>query len=160
MTRLNCPNCGAPIDIHRRDCEYCGTPYDLKDREVLYADNQPVYIYQDPIEWNVNALERINKSLRQSIDRTSISICNTEAKLKLMEAQLQAKNLEAWQHELTRQCCNALPKASYGPLIEPKVEVIGTEVSDIWETVKIVLITVAFFLPVLIPIILGVFDII
>lgn len=48
MTRLNCPNCGAPIDIHRRSCEYCGTPYDLEDREVLYADNQPIYIHQEP----------------------------------------------------------------------------------------------------------------
>lgn len=45
----NCPNCGAPIDIHRIDCEYCGTPYDLDDCEVeiiiaYYADNQPVEI--------------------------------------------------------------------------------------------------------------------
>ena len=73
MTRLNCPNCGAPIDIHRRDCEYCGTPYDLKDREVLYADNQPFYIYQDPIEWNDNALNRFNETI---------------AKIRHIEAQL------------------------------------------------------------------------
>lgn len=63
MTRLNCPNCGAPIDIHRRSCEYCGTPYDLEDREVLYADNQPVYIYQEPIKWNDDQYATIVKRL-------------------------------------------------------------------------------------------------
>ena len=124
MTKLNCPNCGAPIDIHRKDCEYCGTPYDLRDQEVLYADNQPFYIYQNPIEWSDNAS--------------------------------QAKNLEAWRQELTRQCVNAYPKVNYGSLIEePKDEATGY----IWETIKIVLVTVAFFLPVLIPIILGALDI-
>lgn len=128
MTRLNCPNCGAPIDIHRKDCEYCGTPYDLKDREVLYADNQPFYIYQDPIEWNDDTLDRFNETIKRGIERTSFDICNTEAKLKHLEAQLQAKNLEAWQHELTRQCVNAYPKVNYGSLIEgSKVKVIKND---------------------------------
>lgn len=110
MTRLNCPNCGAPIDIHRRSCEYCGTPYDLEDRAVLYADNQPVYIYQEPIKWNDDALNRFNETIKRGIERTSFDICCTEAKLRHIEAQLQAKNLEAWQQELTRQCVNAYPK--------------------------------------------------
>ena len=76
--QTNCPNCGAPIDIHRKSCEYCGTPYEksndirievtapdpsvedfievlsrissrsgfnLMDSTTLYADNQPVYTY-------------------------------------------------------------------------------------------------------------------
>lgn len=60
MTRLNCPNCGAPIDIHRIDCEYCGTPYELDEDEVevtiFYADNVPVEITK----------RRINNYVRHS----------------------------------------------------------------------------------------------
>lgn len=26
-TNTNCPNCGAPIDIHAEKCAYCDTPY-------------------------------------------------------------------------------------------------------------------------------------
>ena len=35
----NCPNCGAPVNIHSDKCEYCGTPYveklTLTDGEYL-----------------------------------------------------------------------------------------------------------------------------
>lgn len=27
MKGINCPNCGAPIDIERHKCAYCGTSY-------------------------------------------------------------------------------------------------------------------------------------
>ena len=26
-SKTNCPNCGAPIDIHAEKCEYCDTPW-------------------------------------------------------------------------------------------------------------------------------------
>lgn len=25
--RTNCPNCGAPVDLHAEKCAYCDTPY-------------------------------------------------------------------------------------------------------------------------------------
>lgn len=152
MTRLNCPNCGAPIDIHRKDCEYCGTPYDLKDLDVLYADNQPIYIYQDPIEWNDNALDRFNEAIKRGIERTSIGI---------METQLQAKNLEAWQQELTRQCVNAYPKA--------ESELSSTDcMPGIWEDpvcpehgmLKDILLLSTIFAPAIVFIILKILNII
>lgn len=27
MDKLNCPNCGAPIDVETHKCPYCGTSY-------------------------------------------------------------------------------------------------------------------------------------
>lgn len=147
MTRLNCPNCGAPIDIHRKDCEYCGTPYDLKDQEVLYyADNQVVYITESPIKHYEDEVSRLSRELSQLIQCNAISMASARDRL----------NAVASQNERLRQRVNAYPKVNYGSLIEePKDEATGY----IWETIKTVLVTVAFFLPVLIPIILGALDI-
>ena len=153
MVRLNCPNCGAPIDIHRKDCEYCGTPYDLKDREVLYADNQAVYIHQEPIKWNNDQIINLSAQTARGMSKTAWSL---DTDIKMLLNQIRANEFQIWQQQQIRECCNSLPKVSYGSLIEePKDEA----TSYIWETIKIVLVTVAFFLPVLIPIILGALDI-
>lgn len=50
--KTNCPNCGAPVDIHSAACPYCKTPYciigvdlsDAEDMTVLYADNAPIAV--------------------------------------------------------------------------------------------------------------------
>ena len=55
----NCPNCGAPIDIHRQSCEYCGTPY---EKEVYLVEAPSLYIESDPsIEDFVEVLSRISR---------------------------------------------------------------------------------------------------
>ena len=88
MTKLNCPNCGAPIDIHRRSCEYCGTPYERDNIHVrqsgemlFYADNKPVYIYQeplniDPIEIQKRILEEQNRRLRNELNAAIAGVNN------------------------------------------------------------------------------------
>ncbi len=44
MNKINCPNCGAPIDIHAEKCAYCDTPYVFDDRRgtTLYANDKPI----------------------------------------------------------------------------------------------------------------------
>lgn len=40
---LNCPNCGAPIDVETNKCKYCGTSYfDLSC--IDFEDCKPVYL--------------------------------------------------------------------------------------------------------------------
>lgn len=165
MTRLNCPNCGAPIDIHRRSCEYCGTPYDMEDRIVLCADNQPVYIYQEPIKWNDNQYATLVQELANASARAGLmslndfnnsfnnnSIQNLQSKLNYVNSQ----TCQAYQAEQIRQSCNSLPKVSYGSLIEEPEK----KHSDIWELVKWILIVLAGFSPLIICIILGLLHII
>ena len=42
MKKRNCPNCGAPYDVHLSKCPYCGTSYfdmsalDFNDQEPFY----------------------------------------------------------------------------------------------------------------------------
>ena len=121
----NCPNCGAPIDIYRRSCEYCGTPYERDDIHVrqsvemlFYADNKPVYIYQeplniDPIEVQKRILEEQNRRLRNELNAAIAGVNNANVFSNGMHGS-----------ETIEECCNALPRVNYGPLVEPEVGVI------------------------------------
>lgn len=43
MNRLNCPNCGAPINIEKNKCEYCDTSYfDLSSLDI--GSDKPFYL--------------------------------------------------------------------------------------------------------------------
>lgn len=43
MNKINCPNCGAPIDGFLNKCPYCDAPYiDGQEEIILYADNVPI----------------------------------------------------------------------------------------------------------------------
>lgn len=43
MKKLNCPNCGAPIDPDTNKCQYCGTSYfDLSSIDIY--DSKPFYL--------------------------------------------------------------------------------------------------------------------
>lgn len=43
MDKLNCPNCGAPINPEKNKCEYCDTSYfDLSSLDI--DDNKPFYL--------------------------------------------------------------------------------------------------------------------
>lgn len=54
--QTNCPNCGAPIDIHRKSCEYCGTPYE-KSNDIHIEVTAP-----DPsVEDFAEVLSRISR---------------------------------------------------------------------------------------------------
>lgn len=33
--KTNCPNCGAPVDIHAEKCAYCDTPYIKQTAETI-----------------------------------------------------------------------------------------------------------------------------
>lgn len=58
MSKLNCPNCGSPIDPELNKCPYCGTSYfdmsslDFTNREPFYLKikvdigGRPAYITQ------------------------------------------------------------------------------------------------------------------
>lgn len=127
--RKNCPNCGAPIDIHRRSCEYCGTPYDNSEEVSLYADNkkaETVYIYQDPIKWYEEDIRRLQAGLSQLVQCNAISLSDARARL----------DATAWEEEKIRQSMNSVPLTSYGPLTESKVEVIDNRTDGIWKVVK------------------------
>lgn len=133
MTRLNCPNCGAPIDIHRRSCEYCGTPYDNGEEISLYADNkkvETVYIHkQDAVDTYENDLRRLQAGLSQLAQCNAIS-------LAAARARLDAATAATWEEERIRQCMNSVPLTSYGPLTEPKVEVVYNRTDGIWKVVR------------------------
>lgn len=51
MERLNCPNCGAPIEIESNKCPYCGTYYfdlsciDIDGQEPFYLKLKSNNIY-------------------------------------------------------------------------------------------------------------------
>ena len=130
MNKLNCPNCGAPIDIHRRSCEYCGTPYDNSEEVSLYADNkkaETVYIHKrDAVDTYENDLRRLQAELSQLIQCNAISLGSARARL----------NALAREEERIRQCMNSVPLVSYGPLTEPKVEVIDNRHDGIWKAVR------------------------
>lgn len=148
MTRLNCPNCGAPIDIHRRSCEYCGTPYDNDEEVSLYVDNkivETVHIYQDPIEWYKEDIRRLQANLSQLIQCNAISMADARARL----------DAAAWEEEKIRQCMNSVPLTSYGPLTEPKVEVIDNRTDGNWKAVKWMLKVLMALTPFAAIIILG-----
>ena len=131
MTKLNCPNCGAPIDIHRRSCEYCGTPYDNSEEVFsFYADNkkvETVYIHQEPIKkWHEDNLRRLQMELSQLAQCNAISLSDARARLDAMSSE----------EERIRQCMNSVPLTSYGPLTESKVEVIDNRTDGIWKAVR------------------------
>ena len=43
MSKLNCPNCGAPISAYNNKCPYCNTSYfDLSAIDI--NDNKPFYL--------------------------------------------------------------------------------------------------------------------
>lgn len=123
MTRLNCPNCGAPIDIHRRSCEYCGTPYDDGEEVSLYADNkkaETVYIHKrDEVDTYENDLRRLQAEFSQLVQCNAISLSDARARLDAL----------AWEEEKIRQSMNSVPLTSYGPLTEPKND-------GIWKAVR------------------------
>ena len=97
MNRLNCPNCGAPIDIHRRSCEYCGTPYEEK-MAIYYADNAPVYIYQEPIK-NIDPI-KIQKLLLAEENRRLINQLNASI--------MNVNNMHGFGK--IEECLNSIPK--------------------------------------------------
>ena len=101
--RKNCPNCGAPIDIHRRSCEYCGTPYDNSEEVSLYADNkkvETVYIHKrNAVDTYENDLRRLQAELSQLVQRNAISLGAARAQL----------NAAVWEEEKIRQCMNSVP---------------------------------------------------
>lgn len=102
MTK-NCPNCGAPIDIHRRSCEYCGTPYERNEEKMaLYADNIPLYIYQEP-------------SLLKCINPIELQKMILAEENRRLRNQLDASIMNANMHGFGKieECCNAFPKISY-----------------------------------------------
>ena len=88
MKNKNCPNCGAPIDIHRRSCEYCGTPYDLEDQEVFYADNQAIYIHQEPIKWNDDQYATLVKRLADASTRVGMSFNDLNNSIQNLQNKL------------------------------------------------------------------------
>lgn len=151
MTRLNCPNCGAPIDIHRVSCEYCGTPYERnEEKTVFYADNAPFYIHSelikniDPIEFQRMLLIEEGRRLRSQINASIMNVNNMHGFGKIEE------------------CLNSIPRVESNTSSP-------CDVPDIWEepvcpddssVLKKMLIVLAWMSPIIIFTILKTFNII
>lgn len=63
MKNLNCPNCGAPIDIHSEKCAYCDTPYETSTSDLRMT--------ADEIRFNVTSIAaamRTEQLYRETID--------------------------------------------------------------------------------------------
>ena len=71
-TNTNCPNCGAPIDIHAEKCAYCDTPYYTflpTRRTTYYANNRPVPTYT---ELDIDEVRYETKKLKDVIAQTEL----------------------------------------------------------------------------------------
>jgi hypothetical protein len=150
MTRLNCPNCGAPIDIHRRSCEYCGTPYERnEEKTVIYADNAPFYIHQepikniDPIEFQKLLLAEENRRLRNQLNASIMNVNNMHG------------------FGTIEECLNSIPRVesnTSNPCGVPDIR--EDPVCPEHSMLKDILLLLAMFTPVIVIIFLKVFNII
>lgn len=170
----NCPNCGAPIDIHRVSCEYCGTPYERDDIHVrqseemiFYADNKPVYIYQeplniDPIEIQKRILEAQNRRLRNELNAAIAGVNNTMSISSALNT-LNANVLSSGMHGSGKieECLNSIPRAESSSSTADCVPGIWEDpVCPEHSMLKDILLLLAMFAPVIVFIFLKVFNII
>ena len=74
--RVNCPNCGAPIDIHAEKCAYCDTPYTYISRDDLVMAPHLA-----------DTIDEINRETRQ--------LRNAADSMRLMSAAISSMGMTA-----------------------------------------------------------------
>lgn len=131
--QTNCPNCGAPIDIHRKSCEYCGTPY---EKEVYLVEAPSLYIESDPsIEDFAEVLSRISRrsgfSLMDPTSKSIQAIQEYQDVYSQVRASIQATQQEllsgmassiAWQPTPEEERKMIEDMRNVSPMIFPEVE--------------------------------------
>lgn len=75
MSKLNCPNCGAPISADNNKCPYCNTSYfDLSSIDI--NNNEPFYLKIKMGKMTLTQLVRVLPDMSIIFESNSCSICN------------------------------------------------------------------------------------
>jgi hypothetical protein len=83
MSKLNCPNCGAPISADNNKCPYCNTSYfDLSSIDI--NNDEPFYLKVRMGKMTLTQLVRVLPDMSINFESNSCSICNPSGK-KLYE---------------------------------------------------------------------------
>lgn len=83
MSKLNCPNCGAPISADNNKCPYCHTSYfDLSSIDI--NNDEPFYLKIRMGKMTLTQLVRVLSDMSINFESNSCSICNPSGK-KLYE---------------------------------------------------------------------------
>ena len=83
MSKLNCPNCGAPISADNNKCPYCHTSYfDLSSIDI--NNDEPFYLKIRMGKMTLTQLVRVLPDMSINFESNSCSICNPSGK-KLYE---------------------------------------------------------------------------
>lgn len=127
--QTNCPNCGAPIDIHRKSCEYCGTPY---EKEVYLVEAPSLYIESDPsIEDFAEVLSRISRRSGFNLMGTATLYADNQPVYSQVQKSIQATQQEllsgmasatAWKPTPEEERKMIEDMRNVSPMIFPKVE--------------------------------------
>ena len=76
MSKLNCPNCGAPISAVDNKCPYCNTSYfDLSSIDI--NNNEPFYLKIRMGKMILTQLVRVLPDMSINLESNSCSICNS-----------------------------------------------------------------------------------
>ena len=75
MSKLNCPNCGAPISADNNKCPYCGTSYfDLSSIDI--NNDEPFYLKIRMGNMTLTQLVRVLPDMSINFESNSCSIYN------------------------------------------------------------------------------------
>ena len=76
MSKLNCPNCGAPISTVDNKCPYCNTSYfDLSSIDI--NNNEPFYLKIRMGKMTLTQLVKVLPDMSINLESNSCSICNS-----------------------------------------------------------------------------------
>ena len=76
MSKLNCPNCGAPISADNNKCPYCNTSYfDLSSIDI--DNNEPFYLKIRMGKMILTQLVRVLPDMSINFESNSCSACNS-----------------------------------------------------------------------------------
>lgn len=75
MSKLNCPNCGAPISADNNKCPYCDTSYfDLSSIDI--NNDEPFYLKIRMGNMTLTQLVRVLPDMSINLESNSCSIYN------------------------------------------------------------------------------------
>lgn len=75
MSKLNCPNCGAPISVETNKCPYCDTSYfDLSAIDI--NENKPFYLKIKVGKQTITQLVRALPDVSIEYKTESVDLCD------------------------------------------------------------------------------------
>lgn len=76
MSKLNCPNCGAPISAVNNKCPYCNTSYfDLSSIDI--NNNEPFYLKIRMGKMTLTQLVRVLPDMSINLESNSCLCCDS-----------------------------------------------------------------------------------